>query len=302
MRHLTLSTGGVAVPKQFCSLGRGPSLLSATLQRARIVAPRARIVITVAEAHRRWWRNLLKNHPADNLFVETRPRGTGIAILHPLLEILRRDPRACIAILPSDHYVDDEPVIAAGLRKAMRLARSFPREVLLLGFETGEHDPDLGYIVPREGPAEPARRVQSFVEKPGPDAVAALAKRGALLNSFIVVATGRALLQLFERRFPRAVHRLRKFVAGPPHADGHRRLARLFEQLPEIDFSFDLVGPDAARLRVVRIADCGWCDLGTPARLQRVLHRHGRKIAGIPAAPARRRGALDLAERVSLQD
>src|SRR5512144_3281246 len=51
MRHLTVTAAGVSVPKQFCSLGRGPSLLHAALQRARAVAPPARIVVTVSEEH-----------------------------------------------------------------------------------------------------------------------------------------------------------------------------------------------------------------------------------------------------------
>lgn len=298
MRHLTVTAAGVSVPKQFCSLGRGPSLLHAALQRARAVAPPARIVVTVTESHRRWWRGLTRYVPADNLFIETAQRGTGIAILQPLFWILTRDPQACVVVLPSDHFFGEESTLAAGLREAVRMARALPREVLLLGFDPEECDPDLGYIMPRNGCGERLRHVQSFVEKPGPGAADALAAQGALLNSFIVVAKARALLRLFERRCPRAVRRLRR-LGALSHASGTRRgqVTRLFRVLPEIDFSFDVLAPEARRLRVVRIARCGWSDLGTPARLERALRRHGRKIAAMPVAPARRRGAVDLSER-----
>jgi acetate kinase len=280
MRRLTLTSAGISVPKQFCSLGRGPSLLHAALRRARAIAPPARIFVTVTAAHRRWWRGLAKNLPAENILAETRQCGTGIGILHPLLEILQRDPHACIAILPSDHYFADEATLAAGLRDAMRLARSYPHEIMLLGFEPEECDPELGYIVPIKGPPRMVRPVQCFVEKPGRDAMPALAAQGALLNSFIVVARARTLLALFERRYPQPVRRLRKFLALPPNPEmRRRRLSRLYRDLPEIDFSFDIVSLAAARLRVVRIASCGWSDLAHP---RDSIGRCGAMQAGSP--------------------
>lgn len=298
MRHLTVTAGGISVPKQFCSLGRGPSLLHAALRRARAIAPRTRMLVTVTLGHRRWWRGLSRFVPGENLFIETRQRGTGIAILHPLLEILRRDPRACVAILPSDHFFGDEATMAEGLREALRLARAFPHDVLLLGFDPEECDPDLGYIVPRGHAGTRLRHVQRFVEKPGSAAVAPLAAQGALLNSFIVVARASALLHLFARRYPRVVRRLREFVASPGGRDGRRlRMTRLFSELPEIDFSRDVVSESTNRLRVVRMAACGWSDLGTPARLERVVRRHARAIAGTPAAPPGLRGVVDLVAR-----
>jgi mannose-1-phosphate guanylyltransferase len=299
MRHLTVTAAGISVPKQFCSVGRGPSLLHAALQRARAVAPPARIVVTVTENHRRWWRGLSRFVPAENIFIETAPRGTGVAILQPLFEILARDPQACVMVLPSDHFFGEERTLTQGLREAVRLARGLPREVLLLGFDPEECDPDLGYIMPRNGAVNRLRRVRSFVEKPGPEAAGALAAEGALLNSFIVVAKARALLRLFERRYPQVVRRLRRLGTLPRETGARRgRVTRLFRELPEIDFSMDVLAPEAQRLRVVRVTGCGWSDLGTPARLERALRHHGRKIAAIPEAPPRRRGAVDLAERI----
>ena len=298
MRHLTVTPDGIPVPKQYCSLGRGPSLLHSALQRARALAPAARILVTVTREHRHWWRGLSTVVPLRNVLVEPRQRGTGIGILHAVVDILHRDPRAFIAILPSDHFFASEAAISAGLVEAMRQARRFPREVLLLGFHPQECDPDLGYIVPIDSRAGEPRHVRRFVEKPDAELAASLAHDGALLNSFIVVSSAPALLQLFERRCPAAVRRLRAFAAQNPRP-GNRQLSALFRTLPEIDFSRDVMGPDVARLRVLRIAACGWSDLGTPARLERVLQRHSARIAAtLPARPGCR-GAVNLAERMS---
>lgn len=298
MRHLTVTPEGIPVPKQYCSLGHGPSLLHAALHRAGALAPPARVLVTVTREHRRWWRGLSAVMPMSNVLVEPRQRGTGIGILHAVAKILQRDPHAFITVLPSDHFFASEAMIASGLVEALRQARRFPRDVLLLGFQPQECDPDLGYIVPIESHTGEPRHVRRFVEKPGAELAASLASDGALLNSFIIVSSAQALLQLFDRRCRGAARRLRSFVALNPGA-GDRQLSTLFRALPEIDFSRDVMSPDVARLRVLRIPGCGWSDLGTPARLERVLQRHAARISDAQPARAGCRGVVNLAERVS---
>ena len=116
LQALTTKTDGLAVPKQFCALRSGPSLLSEALQRARKVAAPQRICTIVAEQHRRFWLGHLDSVRADNVIVQPRNRGTAHGILLPLLRILEVDPAARILVLPSDHYVRDEAQLAFALR------------------------------------------------------------------------------------------------------------------------------------------------------------------------------------------
>jgi mannose-1-phosphate guanylyltransferase len=90
LRALT-TTNGVAVPKQFCSLQGGPSLLQEALHRAEAVAPRTRICTIVAEQHRRWWQGPLWALPSQNIIVQPENRGTAAGLLLPLLHIEARD-------------------------------------------------------------------------------------------------------------------------------------------------------------------------------------------------------------------
>lgn len=298
MQHLTRIGSGVSVPKQFCSLGRGPSLLHQALLRARSVAPPERILISLTEAHRCWWTGISESLPADNILVQPGQRGTGIGILHALLEILHRDPQASLVILPSDHFFRNEAGVAAGLREALEITRIHPERVLLLGFEPDEADPDLGYILPGEAYGQALFSVRAFTEKPGTEAASALLKQGALTNSFIVAANGHALLEIFERQWPEVVAPLRDCLAA--RSDPARRvgeLACLFAAIPSIDFSGQVLANNLRALAVLRVAPCGWSDLGTPARLERVLHRHRAVIESMPPSPAAMRGQLDLVER-----
>jgi mannose-1-phosphate guanylyltransferase len=103
LRSLTTTKEGFAVPKQFCSLCGGASLLEETLSRAETVATRSHIVTVVAAEHRRWWEPTLWTLPGENIVVQPQNKGTATGLLLPLLHILRRDPNATVAVLPSDH-------------------------------------------------------------------------------------------------------------------------------------------------------------------------------------------------------
>src|SRR5512147_1706981 len=112
LRSLTTTAVGVAVPKQFCSLRGGPSLLHDAVRRAESIAPAERICTIVAKQHSRWWEDVLKLLPERNVIVQPDNRGTGVGILLPLLRIMMRDPDARVVLLPSDHHVRDEAVLA----------------------------------------------------------------------------------------------------------------------------------------------------------------------------------------------
>jgi mannose-1-phosphate guanylyltransferase len=166
LRSLTTTESGIAVPKQFCSLRGGQSLLRDTLQRAEAVASPVNRCIVVARHHRRWWDAELSAEPTSNVIVQPRYRGTANGILLPLLHIMARDQDARIVLLPSDHHVRDEPVLAAALREAVRKLEVRRDDILLLGMSPDEADPDLGYIVPGRVDSPGVWTVSRFVEKP----------------------------------------------------------------------------------------------------------------------------------------
>jgi mannose-1-phosphate guanylyltransferase len=50
-------------------------------------------------------------------------------------------------------------------------------------------------------------------------------------------------------------------------------LAALYQGLPTVDFSHDVLERQASVLRVVPVPNCGWSDLGTPERVAETLRR-----------------------------
>jgi mannose-1-phosphate guanylyltransferase len=278
LQGLTTTAGGTVIPKQYCSLRGGSSLLQEALRRAQAIAPLERICAVVADQHRHWWSQQLQSLPPGNVIAQPRNRGTANGILLPLLQILRRDPQAHIVLLPSDHYFADEREFAHWLRVASLRAPSKPAEILLLGFEPRSGDPELGYIVPTRPSGSRCWRVGAFVEKPSPLRASELVRQGALWNAFIIAADARALLALYERHCGDIVRAMRvaldRAVAGDMTA-----LPGLYEELPDSDFSRDLLEGAEQPLRVLAVPQCGWSDLGTPERVAAVLLEGARAPA-----------------------
>lgn len=295
LRSLTTVASGTTVPKQFCSLYEGPSLLHEALCRARTVAAEDRICVIVAEQHRRWWEGALWTVPLRNVIVQPENRGTGLGILLPLLHILSRNPEARIVLLPSDHHVREESVLTSAIQDALEQLQRRRSQILLLGIRPQELDPDLGYIVPGLSDGRGAFTVERFVEKPSLVLASDLIRAGALWNTFIVASTGLALLKLYRDRFPEIVSLMMSaFEADHRAVSDGIAMAEVYEQLPAVDFSRDILAGPLADLRVLPVPPCGWSDLGTPKRVAEALRRTPRPVE----APARLSvGYLSLADQ-----
>jgi mannose-1-phosphate guanylyltransferase len=299
LRSLTTTASGIAVPKQFCSLRGGPSLLQEAIERASAVATPEHTCVIVARQHRLWWEEPLEALPAANVIIQSANRGTGNGILLPLLHIVERDPDATVMLLPSDHHVSDERTLQASLRRSVEHLREHHGSIVLLGIQPDEADPELGYIVPGSQRGA-VRSVERFVEKPSLELTRQLLEQEALWNAFILAVRAQTVIDLIAARYPHIVADMRSIVAHDAHHPMHPiAMQRLYQRLPDIDFSRDVLQEFPQRLRVLTVPPCGWSDLGTPARVARTLSR-------APARAPRRdmvfplRHALNLAEQHGL--
>jgi mannose-1-phosphate guanylyltransferase len=292
LRALTTDENGIAIPKQFCSLQGGPSLLQKAVERAMAIAPLHRTCAIVAAQHRLWRHAQLYNLSDNNVIEQPCNRGTAHGMLLAVLHIIARDPDADVIFLPADHYVQDERVFANALRRAAACAAWDKRGVYLLGVQPEEADSELGYIVPEYKGGHQPSRVMQFVEKPSAQEARTLIARGALWNTFILASSARALLALYERRFIFTLVHMRDAVEQQRRSTANiEPLTNLYEQLACVDFSRHILQGQESRLQVVPVPSCGWTDLGTPSRVANVLMRLGN--TDIPTSVASM--GLDLA-------
>jgi len=171
--------------------------------------------------------------------------------LLPLLRIVERDPDATVVLLPADHYLSDEKIMAGALRRAAALAHADRGSIYLLGVEPDEPDTELGYIVPASRGRDGAAGVLRFIEKPNVIRARVLLDAGALWNVFVMAASVRTLLSLFDDRFSSTIAAMRGFAGA--HLDS------LYQNLHTVDFSKDV-------LHRFGHAGKSWTDLGGAAR------------------------------------
>jgi mannose-1-phosphate guanylyltransferase len=292
LRELTTKPCGTAVPKQFCSLQGGRSLLEEAIERAARVVEPSLISTIVGYQHRQWWSEiprLLQLSPG-NVIVQPRNRGTGIGILYSMLHILAKEPSARVVLLPSDHFVREEAVLQRSLQAAIERVEAPQAPPVLLGLEPDDTDTELGYILPAAAVADDApdaeglhtRHVARFVEKPGEALADKIIGSGGLWNTFIIAARAQALVEMFLPRYAALVMEMQVILgrsllrSGSATADWPT-LAALYERLPDLDFSRHLLPGREGAVRVLQVPPCGWSDLGTPRRVGDTLRRLCRR-------------------------
>lgn len=292
VKDLTRDRWGLPAPKQYSLIGGRSTLLEATLERARKIAPPERIVAIVARQHRQWWLSELADLPAQNVIAQPENRGTAAGILLPLVRITRRDPNARLVILPSDHGVASEETLHRAVIEALACAPHSNSEIVLLGVQPKGPETGYGWIVPHPQEHGGLRSVAYFREKPDAASAASLRTQGGLLNSFILISGGRFLLDLFKTDLPQLWRAFQPVIGNEQNPlSMDLDLTHLYHSIPTLDFSKDILEHVADKLWVYPVPACGWLDLGTPERLTGHLIAQGQPPGDDPA-PKIDRGPL----------
>ena len=285
LNALIPAADGAVTPQQPGRLDAPHTLIEAAIERARGLVTNQHICAVVTQQHRHWWSQIpeLERLPGANLIVQPRDRGSAIAVLYSLLHILARDPLAQVVLLPSDHHVEDEWLLREAMMVGLAHIAADDERPVLLGIEPDESNTELGYILPGGDDSFGARNICRFIEKPSFALASDLIGEGALWNTFIIAATARSLVNLFMHRYATIALEMQVVVdralsaAGP--ATAWPTIVELYQRLPELDFSRDVLEEQATALCVVAAPPCGWRDLGTRRHLADAL-RSGASLEG----------------------
>ena len=277
LKSLTRHITGDERPKQFCSVIGCRTLLEETQDRTALEFESKRTLYVVNRVHESFYRPILTGEGIDNLVVQPCNRGTAPAILYSLLRIAARNPQATVAFFPSDHYISDNSKFMAQIRSALDTATSQRDLIVLLGLEPESPEVEYGWI-------EPAQKisghpnvfgVRRFWEKPQRMLAEVLQLRGCLWNSFVMVASVQALLDVIECAIPELY---RSFAALTPlfgTAAEANAIELLYRRVSEVNFSHQVLALKPERLAVLKVTGVRWSDLGEPHRVMASLNMAG---------------------------
>jgi mannose-1-phosphate guanylyltransferase len=273
LQRLTSTFEGTPLPKQFCAFGGQHTLLQQTVLRTGLVVDAMRTTVVVQREHAGRATSQLSAFPGVDLVVQPGDGGTGIGLLYPLVQLAVRRPTSTILVTPADHGFSDAGALARTLEIAFDAVSSSPDRIVVVGAEPDRAVTDYGWIdAPGSGRFRPVER---FVEKPPADVAAALFSRGAAWNTMLMVASARALVELFAATHPRVL-RMFLFQAALPADERLPYLEAAYAGMPKLDLSREVLGR-ATNLSLLELpVSAGWSDLGTEDRMGSWLAAYGR--------------------------
>ncbi|MBM4441625.1 MAG: response regulator [Candidatus Rokubacteria bacterium] len=274
---------GESRPKQYATLTGGRSLLGATLDRVRAGIAPARTVVSALRRHRRFLDQERIAGDVPTAILQPADRGTAPGVLLPVRCILARERQATVAVFPSDHFIEPAAFFMAHVADAARFVARHPERIVLIGVAPTSAETEYGWIEPgvhlgRAGSAE-FWGVDRFVEKPAAAAARACRTRGALWNTFVLVARAATLLDVGRQLLPAVYDGVESVV---PHLGTPWEvpaLRRAYAAMPTTNLSSALLEHATPALAVSRLAGVRWCDWGSPRRVVETLDAVGVRPA-----------------------
>ena len=166
-------------PKQLLHLFDEETLVEKTIQRLEGLVPIENILILTNAKQEEEMRKAAAMLPAENILAEPAKRDTAPAVALGIGWIARRNPEATMAVLPSDHLIQD----AAGFRQVLAQAMDSAektKHLVTIGIKPTWPCPSYGYI--ERGAllenSESIFRVERFREKPSPDLAEEFLRQG----------------------------------------------------------------------------------------------------------------------------
>jgi mannose-1-phosphate guanylyltransferase/mannose-6-phosphate isomerase len=216
---------------------------------------------------------------AVDLAIEPEGRDTLPAIAAAAMLAAARDPAAMVLVLPSDHLVPDTAAFAATVARGIPAASA--GALVTFGIAPTAPATAYGYIRPRptaaDIPADSARPIAAFEEKPDRSRAAALIAEGCLWNAGMFLFRATDGVAEMERLAPDVVAAVRDAVAQADTDLGALRLGASFATARKV--SFDYAVMEHTDRGVVVPAAFAWSDIGDWRELWLQADRDGHGVA-----------------------
>jgi mannose-1-phosphate guanylyltransferase/mannose-6-phosphate isomerase len=251
-------------PKQFQALAGPRSLFRETVGRVMALDFCGAPLVIANDAHRFLVAEQLREGgiSPEAIILEPQGRNTAAAAAIAALYLSRKDPDAVLALLPSDHVIQDAEAFAAALEKAVDTAAR--GHLVAFGITATRPDTGYGYIECGTALAAPPGvfRLAQFFEKPDRKTAESLVADGLhLWNSGMFVTPAALYLAELERFEPEILKACDSALSSAVADIDFLRLdARALERAPSL--SIDVAVMERTERAAVIPIDIGWSDVG----------------------------------------
>jgi len=259
-----------ALPKQFLKLWGKETLIEETCSRIRKLVPKDRLEVFTQASKASW---VAKHLKISKLQVVGEPMGRNTApcAIWAALRLLKKDPNAVMAILPSDHFIGKPKQFEKALKAAYAVAKKTGQPVTL-GIEPDSPHTGYGYLelqskkLRQEGLS--VYQLKQFHEKPDAKKAAVFLKSGKYLwNAGIFIWRADELVKCAEKYLPAAVKILRKIVGEKVNG---KKLTELFSRVESISIDYGLMEHLKGKILSIPVS-VGWNDVGSWSTLAKLI-------------------------------
>jgi mannose-1-phosphate guanylyltransferase len=269
-------------PKQYAALLDSRTLLNHTLDRVSLLVPPERTVVVTMQNHDRYIAGDFEGPAGPHVLWQPENRGTAAGVLLPVHWIHARDPRAIVAVFPSDHFIREEVRFMRHVAEVVTFVRRHREWITMLGVQPTEPETEYGWIEPGERVGWTARgplyRIRRLEEKPSWETAGMLLAAGALWNTFVLVAPAATLIRAGQECLPDLHDRLVSLATFAGTELQAWAIRQAYASVPRANFSRSVLETCPSPLAVAKVPGLTWCDLGTPARVARTLTNLGLAV------------------------
>jgi mannose-1-phosphate guanylyltransferase/mannose-6-phosphate isomerase len=270
-------------PKQFLDITGQGTLFQETLARVQPNISGANVFVVTNAAYRKAIEKQIVRFkvPKKNVLLEPEGRNTAPAICWAAAKVHSVNPDAVMAVLPSDHLIQNHKKFLDILEEAVGLAgQGF---LVTLGIVPTRPETGYGYLKTSTMKVDGKTivKVARFTEKPDLSTAKRFIKRkNYFWNSGMFVWKTAVILDAFRQYLPEVYRRLAAAERGPV-STGQAYIDKVWGDLPNISIDYGIL-EKADNVAAVPAPGIDWSDLGSWESLAEVLDKdkHGNIFKG----------------------
>ncbi len=253
-------------PKQFLNAGEcGGTLIRLTYERCLKIVPQENIIVVTADKYGSLVREQLPELEERNLLLEPYSRNTAPCIAYATYTLMKRNPDARMAVMPSDHIIEDIDEFAYTIKNAFEHIQN--NDVLMtLGIIPTRPDTNYGYVQTYGGRDayrnnEPLQ-IKTFTEKPDKELAKVFISTGEFLwNAGTFVWRGSTIKEEMEKHLPEVTSQFKGWETALGSPIEREFIMRAYTDCPNISIAYSVM--ERTDRAWIYPAHFGWKDIGT---------------------------------------
>jgi mannose-1-phosphate guanylyltransferase len=262
-------------PKHLLNITGEKTIIQQTIARITPLIPEENILIVTSVDHYDEVKRQCPNIPERNIIAEPSGRNTAPCIGLAAMHIRKRDPESIMAVLPSDHLIENEEDFLNILTVAGKMAQR-GNHLITIGIKpTG---PETGYGYIERGEHETAidgrsiYRVKSFREKPSLSLAEEFVKDGNFFwNSGTFIWSISTIINEIKKLLPDLYEGLLKIEDSIGTIQENQITRSVYDKIEPVSIDYGVMekAPGTFLIR----GNFGWSDIGSWDALSEVLDK-----------------------------